>query len=474
MIRITLLTLLIAFLSVYAWKDWFRASCWLVLLMAVFQHPDMPKAAFGIAGLNHWNFLFLNVFCSWLANRKKENLSWEMPVHLNILLFFYGVFIFVGVFRYLNDHSGVEQYIDAIGGAQQGNISAINEYLINCLKWIIPGLIIFDGCRDRKQYNYAVMALLFFFVFLGVQVIKAMKLGSLTIGGDLLQQKALKVISSNVGYHRVNISMMMSGAFWAIFCLKELVNRKCYCLLILPSCLIVFLSMGLTGGRTGYATWLILAMFFCLFKWKKYLLVAPLVFLVVIAFAPSTVERFTQGVTVAESEIGEQQVEFESTESMDMRTITSGRIIAWPLVLDSIADAPFLGHGRESMVNLGITLQIMQRYGDGETFPHPHNAYLQWVQDNGFIGAIPVFLFFMLMITYAWKLFRDDSKSIYVVTGGMSLALILAFLIASSGSQTFYPREGAVALWVIIGLLIRTHIERKKIISGEKSNLIEP
>ena len=93
MIRITLLTFLIAFLSVYAWKDWFRGACWLVLLMAVFQHPDMPKAIGGIPGLNHWNFLFFNVVMSWLSQRKKERLAWEMPSHINVLLFFYSLFI---------------------------------------------------------------------------------------------------------------------------------------------------------------------------------------------------------------------------------------------------------------------------------------------------------------------------------------------------------------------------------------------
>jgi len=474
MIRITLLTLLIAFLSVYAWRDWFRVACWLVLLMAVFQHPDMPKAVLGIPGLNHWNFLFLNVLCSWLVNRKKEKLNWEMPRYLNVLLFFYSFFIFIGVFRYLNDHSGVEQLIATFGGTLSGNVSTINEYLINCFKWVIPGMIIFDGCRNRKQYNYAVIVLFLFFVFLAIQVVKVMKLGSLTMGGEALQLKALKLISASVGYHRVNISMMMSGAFWAIFCLKEFVISKHYWLVILPSCLLVFLAMALTGGRTGYVTWAILGLIFCIFKWKKYLLFAPVLFLLVITFAPSSVERLTQGMAVEESNnIGEQQIEFESTDDIDMHAVTSGRIVAWPLVWDSIKDAPFWGHGRESMKNLGLTLQIMLLYGEGETFPHPHNAYLQWLQDNGFIGSIPVFLFFILMVKYAWSLFRDDSEPIYVVTGGVALALILAFLIASSGSQTFYPREGAVILWTIIGLLLRVHVERKKIIAGKGSKLIE-
>jgi O-antigen ligase len=470
-IRITLLTLLIAYLSVYAWKDWFRGACWLVLLMAVFQHPDMPKSIAGIPGLNHWNFLFLNVVCSWLVNRKKEKLIWEMPKHLNYLLFFYGFFILISVIRYLNDHSGVDELIATFGGSADYGVNAINEYLINCFKWVIPAMIIFDGCRSKKQYLFAVTMLALMFVLLALQVVKAMKLGSLTMGGDALQLRALKIVSNSVGFHRVNISMMMSGAFWAVFCLKEFVSRKYYWLLILPGCLIIFLAMAVTGGRTGYGTWLLLGAFFCLFKWRKYLLLAPILLLLITTIAPSAIERLMQGFVAEESGGFAQNDDVDFQEgNVDFQSVTSGRVIAWPLVLDSIKKAPFGGYGREAMKNLGLTRQIM--LDSGESFPHPHNAYLQWLQDNGFIGALPVFIFYFIMLKYAWRLFMDDSDKLYVVTGGIGLALLLAFLIASTGSQSFYPREGAVGMWVAIGLLLRVYIEREKLKKGGVSLLL--
>jgi len=474
MIRITLLTLLIAYLSVYAWKDWFRTACWLVLLMAIFQHPDMPKAVGGIPGLNHWNFLFINVVCSWLINRKKQKIVWEMPKHLNYLLFFYGVFIVISVARYLNDHSGVDELVATFGGSADYGISAINEYLINCFKWVIPSMIIFDGCRNKKQYYFAVTMLALMFFLLGLQVVKAMKLGSLTLSGDTLQLKALKIISNSVGFHRVNISMIMSGAFWAVFCLKEFVNRKYFLFLIIPSCSIIFLAMALTGGRTGYGTWLVLGAFFCLLKWRKYLLLAPVLLFLITLVAPSSIERLEQGFSTDSNGSFErnENVNFEQ-ENVDLASVTSGRVIAWPLVWESIKEAPFFGSGREAMKNLGITRQIMLEYGEGETFPHPHNAYLQWLQDNGFIGAIPVFTFYFLMVKYSWSLFRDNKNKLYVVTGGIGLSLLLAFLIASVGSQNFYPREGSVGMWVAIGLLLRVYIERNKLSKGIKSPLLE-
>ena len=61
LIRLSLLYLVITGLAVYAWRDWFKALCGLILLMAVIQHPDMPKNLLGIQGLNPWNLLLMSV-----------------------------------------------------------------------------------------------------------------------------------------------------------------------------------------------------------------------------------------------------------------------------------------------------------------------------------------------------------------------------------------------------------------------------
>lgn len=471
MIRITLLSFLILYLSIYAWKDWFRSACWLVLLMAVFQHPDMPKAIAGVAGLNHWNFLFINVFFSWLLNRQKLNYSWDMPKQINILLFLYSVLIVISVIRYLNDMSGVLELSQLFGLKVSSPLSLVNEYIINCFKWVLPALIIFDGCRSKKQYSFALIMTSLMFLLLALQVINAMKLGALTMGGDALQRKALKVIASNVGFHRVNISMMMSGAFWMIFSLKEYLSNRFYWLFIVPACSLIFLAMVMTGGRVGYLSWAIVGFIFIMFKWRKYILLTPLMFIAVFFYAPSAVERFTQGMGSESADMTQTEIDF-SEQRVDTHSITSGRIIAWPLVWQSITDAPYFGYGRNAMKNQGITAQIMIEHGSGESFPHPHNAYLQWLQDNGFIGAIPLFIFYFLILKYAYSLFRERDKTIYIVTGGICLALVLSFLLASFGSQTFYPREGAVGMWVSIALMLRVYCERKKIINKESSKLI--
>jgi high-affinity Fe2+/Pb2+ permease len=67
------------------------------------------------------------------------------------------------------------------------------------------------------------------------------------------------------------------------------------------------------------------------------------------------------------------------------------------------------------------------------------------------------------VLFYAVRLFLDRQSALATAVGGMTTALVLALLIASLGSQTFYPREGAVGMWAAIGLMLRVTVERKRV-----------
>jgi O-antigen ligase len=163
------------------------------------------------------------------------------------------------------------------------------------------------------------------------------------------------------------------------------------------------------------------------------------------------VERLTEGFA-ATSTTGETYVsDYE---------ITAGRTLMWPLVIAKINEQPIIGYGRQAMQRLGITQYLMDQYD--ESFPHPHNAYLELMLDNGLIGALIVFPFYVTILICAMRLFFDNSFPFYAAIGGMTLAFLLALLIAGMGSQTFYPREGAVGLWASIGLVLRMNVERSR------------
>jgi O-antigen ligase len=98
----------------------------------------------------------------------------------------------------------------------------------------------------------------------------------------------------------------------------------------------------------------------------------------------------------------------------------------------------------------------------GESFPHPHNAYLEMLLDNGWLGILLVLPFYIVILRHAVSLFRDSRDPVFVSVGGVTCALVVALLVASIGSQTFYPREGSVPMWCSIGLLLRVYVERSR------------
>ena len=99
-IRHLALYILVAGLSIYAWKDWFKSLCGLVLLMAIMEHEDMPRTMFGIQGLNMWNVLFGIILLAWISLRHSQGLRWDMPGGISILLLMYLGVIVIGVFAF--------------------------------------------------------------------------------------------------------------------------------------------------------------------------------------------------------------------------------------------------------------------------------------------------------------------------------------------------------------------------------------
>jgi hypothetical protein len=227
-IRITSLYIFIAFLCIYAWKDWFKSLCGLILMMAVMQHEDMPKTMFGIQGLNTWNILFFVIFLAWLAARNREGRKWDLPLNLNILIIMYLLVILVGFLRAVFDRSNIEYY-------PLKNL--VSEELINTVKWIFPGLLLYDGCRSRKRVIMAVSSILIMYFLLAVQVAKRIPPSALASGGAIMSGRK---VCDDIGYSAVDMSVFLAGAFWAILAvLPMFTNRKHKILIFLAAGLVV-------------------------------------------------------------------------------------------------------------------------------------------------------------------------------------------------------------------------------------------
>ena len=462
MIRITLLWMLVIVLAGWAWRDWYKSLCGLILLMAVVQHPDFPNSVLGIHGLNPWNVLLAVVFFAWLASRKNEGLKYDAPPSIVALMVVFFFFVVLAYVRMAGDEGSLGVYAEYFGEKAPSQMYLFSEYIINCLKWVVPGVLLYDGCRSESRLRLATFTILLMYVLLAVQVIRWMPLAMIT-SGDELSQRGLKILVNEIGFHRVNISMMLAGASWALYAAKDMPKHYLARMACVFFAGVLLFALALTGGRMGLVTWGILGVVFSIWKWRKLMLVGPLLLAIIIISVPAARERLMQGFSG-----GEVQTNVNIQETLEVEhgqthwyTVTSGRSFAWPFVIEKIGERPLVGYGRDAMIRTGVAGMLWADYG--EAFPHPHNAYLQWIMDNGIVAAIPVFAMFAIFIRRAKSLFDDDSDTTYAVVGGVCLALILAFLVAGIGSQTFYPREGAVGMWCAIGLALRVWVQREKL-----------
>jgi O-antigen ligase len=363
-----------------------------------------------------------------------------MPSHITTLIVLYFAVVVISFFRMLLDRRGLPP-------AEFTTATMWSEYLINTVKWVVPGLLVFDGCRTPERQRLAAWSIAGIYFLLAVQVIKWMPLEFAS--SEDMASRAAKIMLNEIGYSRVTMSMMLGGGAWACLSLMPLVSRWRFRLLLLVSFAAVAYAQALTGGRMGYVTWAVVGILLGLLRWRRYLLMAPLLLVLVAMVVPSAVERMLQGFTTSNG--GTVVNDYE---------VTSGRNIAWPLVIKKIAEAPVVGYGEQAMWRTGLAAKL-----GAESFSHPHNAYLELLLDNGWMGFLAVVPFFFLVVWRAVGLLRTQDN-LCTAIGGMTLALVLALLVAGVGSQTFYPQDDGVGMWAAIGVMLRVSVEKRKALEG--------
>ena len=197
-----------------------------------------------------------------------------------------------------------------------------------------------------------------------------------------------------------------------------------------------------------------------LLRYKKYLILVPILLILIVNIAPAVKDRmFTGFETSPNHEVSELEQQY-TFYGINWYKVTSGRVVAWPYVIEKITERPFWGYGRMAMQRTGIASYLWINFR--ESFPHPHNLYLEFLLDNGFLGFVPVILFYFLIAKYSYSLFRDKQNEIYIVSGGISFALVLAYLVGGIGTGYFYPVEESFGRWCAIFLMLRVYVERSK------------
>jgi len=434
-------------LAVYAWRDWFKSLCGLIVMMAVLEHEDMPRSIMGIQGLNLWNVLMVAIFVAWAASRNREGVRWDMPWSISAMLLSCLLVFLVGWVRMYIEPTNMEYYPLS---------KMISDDLINSLKWVIPGLLVFDGCRDRERLKWLLGAVMLMLVLLAVQAARRIPPES-ALGGQVERIQRIRIKQClSIGYSAVALSVMLAGASWACISTSLLFRKRWRKLLTAAMAALMVYATALTGGRAGYVAWAVVGLTLCAIRWRKALLLAPAApFLLMIIF-PAAADRIMSGTG---------QIDPSGQTTVDDRQLLSGRLQAWPYVIDAISGAPAIGYGRQAMVTSGTARLVAAHEAGGKVeFSHPHNMYLEWILDNGLIGFVPVALLFGWVAWAAWSLFRDRRDRLFAAAGGVALSLIVAQLVGGMTSQHFYPRVSTTPMWIAMLLVVRLDLERRKVL----------
>ena len=435
-----LLCILAGGLTIYAWKDWFFSLCGLIVLAALLESGDMPKNIAGIQGLNPWNILMFSVLAAWFCQRRSSGLKWNMPQHITLLLLLYLGIILVGFFRALFDRELLGISLTAF----------VSDELINTIKWVVPGLLLFEGCRTGKRLKLATISILLMLFVIAMQVYRVSALEGL-VDAQRLHESRLK-FDRRVGYNAVDVAAMLSGGFWSLMIFACVFRANWKRIVVFVLAVSTLGSLALTGGRAGFVAWGVVGLAVCLLRWRKYVILLPVGAAVLYMAFPGPMDRALKG-------FGKVSPAGRSYTSPDI--VSSGRSLIWPPVVAKIKDAPALGYGRAAILRTKITHYLLAWYGEREAVSHPHNIYLEWILDNGFVGLIPVLTFFGIVLVYSSRLLRSASPWA-VAVGGITFSLVLAQLIAGVGSQHFYPTEGNMAMWSAIFLMFQAYIVLEK------------
>jgi O-antigen ligase len=383
--------------------------------------------------------LFTAILLAWVAKRRREGLIWDMPRHVTVLLLMYLGVILVGVARAILDRSGIEDYPLK---------SLISEQLINTIKWALPGILLFDGCRTRRQVIMALVCIITVYFVISIQVHRLLPMGSILQGGDSIEYT--RQACKGMGYAATDLAVMLAGASWGLLAIMPLFHRK-YWIVILMAVGTVVTALVLTGGRAGYVAWGATGLVLCLIKWRRYLVLGPVIVMLLPAVFPGAAGRMLRGFGVTD---------VSGNVTIDDYAVTSDRTFFWPYVTRKISQSPLIGYGRLAMQRTGLCATIeADRSGTGA--PHPHNVYLETLLDNGILGSLPIFILWGVIVLYSTRLFRSDNR-LYSASGGLALAIILTSLIGGLSGQHYFPQEHTLGLWAAAFLMFRVHVEEKR------------
>jgi O-antigen ligase len=444
MIRMTILALFLLFIWTYAFKDWFISLCGLILFTVMTQNDDMPTYLLGIQGLNPWNVSIVVVTIAWAIDRMSIRAPWNVPkAAVWIVLGYVGVLV-VGCLRAVFDGGSFPQSYGSVSA-----IGLLTDLLINPLKYFWAAVLLGDGCRDRQRIRIAVATIIGLGVLYALFMLKNIPLSNLGGGSNFMAVR--HKIDKLIGLHANDMAKVLVLTFWGIFVSHSLWRGFYYKIVAVGGAIIVMLAVGLCFSRGGYLTFIGVGFVLACVRWRRLLLLGPVVMTLILLLMPSIANRMLMG-------FGEEG----AGDVTDWNTVTAGRTgNLWPPVVEEIGKAPIIGYGRLAMIRTSVYQKIMETEGTVPT--SPHNGFLEVMIESGLVGTVIVMAFYVGIGVVSLTLLGYKSSPILVAVGGLALAHAVGCLINAMSGAMLYPDQGMLGTMCAFAVALRVWCARDRL-----------
>lgn len=430
MIRLTVLSLLVAGLCVYAWRDWFVSLCGLVLLTTFTQHHDMPRMMMGIPGLNPWNIVLVVVICVRCMQHSRN--PWRPPFLVSGLLIAYVLLLVLGALVAVVD----VDTLAARGWPVRSTTTLVMDLILNPVKYLAVGVLMYDGARSRRNMWMGVGTIVLYGVLHSLMMYKTMK--GVVFYGDY--EDARRMTDKMIGLHANDLAALLTMTLWSAIFLATMLKGKWRWVWGLVAVVVVPTIVG-CHSRTAYVAVVAVAVVLGIVRWRKLLVVLPVGVIVAIALFPQIGMRLGMGFG-------------EGHGATDWNEVTAGRTDnLWGPTMDQIVESPLIGHGRLAIGRTACYEEILAREGTVPT--HPHNSYLEVLLDFGLVGLLVVTGLFLTIGWAAYQMMRCRNDVLVTVVGAVGFVGIVHVLALGLSSNYFYPKQSMMWLLCSSGLTIR-------------------
>ncbi len=437
--RTAIVTLIMLFIIVYAQRDWFRALCCLVVFTALTEYPGLPNPL-DAKGFNHWSVMFTAIVLAWMLSRIVRPRTWNFPRGWLIVIGLYLVVEMIGVARlcWSLDTFKAHAVKVNVGYAQYTVRSVLIDVVYSPMRYMLVGLLLFDGARTRRQLLYGLVAVLSAVLIYALIVNKEIPLSGLVGGGMDYRRR----ISKWTSRHPNDLARLFVATFWMGISLWQLKVGSFKLRIVVPVALgFIVIALGHTHSRGGYLAFVVvgLAVALTVRSWRTFAVLATAI-VATITFAPSVTSRMLTGVDTS------------GNEQHDMAEVTGGRDTIWAAAIEGVKESPWIGHGNRGYA-VSSALQSSIVTGGGEL--HPHNAYLETLLDHGILGAGGRVAPFLYVLGAGAVLVRRRVDPLLRLVGVAAVAWPLASFAMGLSGQHWGFSENLFTFWCVTGLTVR-------------------